>query len=125
MSFLLGLGALLLLWIGSREVFGGRSTVGPFVAVNARLTTRSSPMIAFGWVTNMLQRGLASWKRMLEVLETPPSIADRGLRPSAGSGRPEALEGRVADRIADATAEAVPYDRSGAADRAGAAADTS
>src|SRR5207302_9505354 len=32
--------------------------------------------IAFGWVTNMLQRGMASWKRMLEVLETEPSIGD-------------------------------------------------
>ncbi len=31
-------------------------------------------MIAFGWVTNMLQRGMASWKRMLEVLETEPAI---------------------------------------------------
>jgi len=36
----------------------------------------SWPMIAFGWVTNMLQRGMASWKRMLEVLETEPAIAD-------------------------------------------------
>ena len=27
-------------------------------------------MIAFGWVTNLLQRGLASWKRMLEILDT-------------------------------------------------------
>jgi ATP-binding cassette subfamily B protein len=33
-------------------------------------------MIAFGWVTNMLQRGMASWKRMLEILETEPAIAD-------------------------------------------------
>jgi ATP-binding cassette subfamily B protein len=37
----------------------------------------SWPMIAFGWVTNMLQRGMASWKRMLEVLDTVPAIADR------------------------------------------------
>jgi ATP-binding cassette subfamily B protein len=35
------------------------------------------PMIAFGWVTNMLQRGMASWKRMLEILDTQPSIADK------------------------------------------------
>ena len=32
--------------------------------------------IAFGWVTNMFQRGLASWQRMLEVLDAPPSIVD-------------------------------------------------
>ena len=33
-------------------------------------------MIAFGWVTNLLQRGMASWNRMLEVLDTPPRITD-------------------------------------------------
>ena len=33
-------------------------------------------MIAFGWVTNMLQRGMASWKRMLEVLDVAPAISD-------------------------------------------------
>jgi ATP-binding cassette subfamily B multidrug efflux pump len=37
----------------------------------------SWPVIAFGWVTNMLQRGMASWKRMLEVLETEPAIVGR------------------------------------------------
>ena len=34
------------------------------------------PMIAFGWVTNMLQRGMASWKRMLEVMDTVPLVSD-------------------------------------------------
>jgi ATP-binding cassette subfamily B protein len=33
-------------------------------------------MIAFGWVTNMLQRGMASWKRMLEIMDTPPAVTD-------------------------------------------------
>ncbi len=46
-----------------------------FVAFIAYLTMLSWPMIAFGWVTNMLQRGMASWKRMLEVLDTEPAIA--------------------------------------------------
>jgi ATP-binding cassette subfamily B protein len=80
MSFFLGLGALLVLWLGSREVIRGRITLGQFVAFNAYLTMLAWPMIAFGWVTNMLQRGMASWKRMLEILDTEPAIADRGLR---------------------------------------------
>jgi len=46
------------------------------VAFNSYLTMLSWPMIAFGWVTNMLQRGMASWKRMLEVLDAPAAIAD-------------------------------------------------
>jgi len=76
MSFFLGLGALLVLWLGSHEVIRGRITLGQFVAFNAYLTMLSWPMIAFGWVTNMLQRGMASWKRLLEVLDTEPAIAD-------------------------------------------------
>jgi ATP-binding cassette subfamily B protein len=77
MSFFLGLGALLVLWLGGREVVRGRMSVGEFVAFNSYLTMLSWPMIAFGWVTNMLQRGMASWKRMLEVLDTVPAIQDQ------------------------------------------------
>ncbi|MEP7306639.1 MAG: ABC transporter ATP-binding protein [Acidobacteriota bacterium] len=76
MSFFLGLGALVSLWVGSREVIAGRITVGQFVAFNSYLTMLSWPVIAFGWVTNMIQRGMASWKRMLQVLETEPGIRD-------------------------------------------------
>jgi ATP-binding cassette subfamily B protein len=76
MSFFLGLGALLVVWLGSREVIRGRITIGEFVAFNSYLMMLSWPMIAFGWVTNMIQRGMASWKRMLEILETEPTIAD-------------------------------------------------
>ncbi len=76
MSLFLGLGALLVLWLGSREVIRGRITLGGFVAFNAYLMMLSWPMIAFGWVTNMVQRGLASWGRMLEVLDAQPAIAD-------------------------------------------------
>jgi ATP-binding cassette subfamily B protein len=76
MTFFLGLGALVIIWYGSREVIGGRLTLGQFVAFFGYLTLLGWPMIAFGWVTNMIQRGMASWKRMLEVLNTVPSIAD-------------------------------------------------
>jgi len=76
MSLFLGLGALLVLWFGSLAVIDGRLTVGGFVAFNAYLVMLSWPMIAFGWVTNMAQRGFASWKRLLEVLDAVPDIAD-------------------------------------------------
>jgi ATP-binding cassette subfamily B protein len=85
MSFFLGLGAMVVLWLGSRDVIGGRITLGEFVAFFAYLTMLSWPMIAFGWVTNMLQRGMASWKRMLEVLDTVPAITD--IQPSTPNSR--------------------------------------
>jgi ATP-binding cassette, subfamily B, multidrug efflux pump len=80
MSLFLGFGALLVLWFGSRAVIDGRLTIGGFVAFNAYLVMLSWPMIAFGWVTNMAQRGLASWKRLLEVLDATADISD----PEAG-----------------------------------------
>jgi ATP-binding cassette subfamily B multidrug efflux pump len=76
MSLFLGLGSMMVLWLGSRAVITNRITLGQFVAFFAHLTMLSWPMIAFGWVTNMLQRGMASWKRMLEILETEPAIRD-------------------------------------------------
>ena len=76
LAFLLGLSALVVLWIGSRHVIDGRLSIGDFVAFNAYVAMLSWPMIAFGWVTNMLQRGLAAWRRMLDVLQVEPSIRD-------------------------------------------------
>ena len=93
LGFFLGLGALLVLWLGSRQVILGRITVGEFVAFNAYLVMLSWPMIAFGWVTNMLQRGMASWNRMLEILDVEPSITDASPRPDLRS--PADIRGSV------------------------------
>src|SRR5215467_1301900 len=76
MTFFLGLGALVVFWYGSHQVIAGRITVGQFVAFFGYFTMLGWPMIAFGWVTTMIQRGMASWKRMLEVLDAKPAIAD-------------------------------------------------
>ena len=76
MSLFLGISALLALWLGSRDVMSGRLTVGELVAFNAYLAQLAWPMIAFGWVTNLLERGMASWKRMLGVMDTVPAVRD-------------------------------------------------
>jgi ATP-binding cassette subfamily B protein len=64
------------LWLGSREVIAGRMTIGELVAFNAYLMMLAWPMIAFGWVTNLLQRGMASWGRMVEVMDAVPQVTD-------------------------------------------------
>ena len=76
MGLLMGVSQMLVLWLGSRAVIAGRITVGELVAFNSYLMMLAWPMIAFGWVTNLIQRGMASWKRMLEVLDARPAIAD-------------------------------------------------
>jgi ATP-binding cassette subfamily B protein len=87
MTLFLGFGSLLVLWLGSQEVIRGRITLGEFVAFNAYLVMLSWPMIAFGWVTNSLQRGMASWKRMLEILDAVPAISDASVT-DAGRAAP-------------------------------------
>jgi ATP-binding cassette subfamily B multidrug efflux pump len=92
MTLFLGFGSLLILWVGSREVINGRITLGEFVAFNSYLVMLSWPMIAFGWVTNMLQRGMASWKRMLEVLDASADISDVNV---TAAGRSITLSGAI------------------------------
>jgi ATP-binding cassette subfamily B protein len=75
-SFFFGLAIVGFLYLGGREVITGGLTLGEFVAFNGYLGQLAWPLIAFGWVTNMFQRGLASWQRLLDVLDTPPSIVD-------------------------------------------------
>ena len=76
LGMMMGIGALLVLWQGSLAVVSGQMTVGALVAFNAYLLMLTWPMIAFGWVTNLLQRGLASWIRILQVLDSAPAISD-------------------------------------------------
>jgi ATP-binding cassette subfamily B multidrug efflux pump len=92
MTFFLGLGALLVLWMGGQEVIRGRITLGEFFAFNSYLALLSWPMIAFGWVTNILQRGMASWSRMLEIMDAPAAIGDEHV---TAAGREVALRGDI------------------------------
>jgi ATP-binding cassette subfamily B protein len=87
LTLFLGFGSLLILWLGSRNVIQNRISLGEFVAFNGYLVMLAWPMIAFGWVTNIMQRGLASWKRMLEVLDHPVSIGDADVT-AAGRAAP-------------------------------------
>ena len=91
LGLFLGLSALVVLWIGSRQVIAGQLTIGGLVAFTAYVAMLSWPVIAFGWVTNMLQRGMAAWRRMLDVLEvepTPTGEFDRGAPARAPASRP-------------------------------------
>lgn len=78
-----GLSALLVLWFGGRDVMNGSLTLGEFVAFGRYLVLLSWPLIAFGWVINLVQRGVASLERMLEVMDAP--VADAATVDAGGS----------------------------------------
>jgi ATP-binding cassette subfamily B protein len=66
---------ILLLW-GGRLVIFENISLGDFVAFSLYLGMMVWPMIAIGWVTNLVQRGSASLKRIEDLLRTPPDIVE-------------------------------------------------
>ncbi len=71
-----GLAAVVVLWIGGGEIIDGRISVGDFIAFGFYLTLLMWPMVAVGWVTNLIQRGAASMERINALFAEPRVIDD-------------------------------------------------
>src|SRR3954453_285199 len=72
---LIGLTFLVVLWVGGYQVLKGRMSIGSFVMFNTYMGMLVGPMIALGWVVNLMQRGTASLERINEILREKPTIA--------------------------------------------------
>ena len=70
------LSLVLLLYFGGRQTILQTITPGDFVAFISYLGLLTWPMMALGWVINLIQRGRASLDRIHQILKTPPDIAD-------------------------------------------------
>lgn len=76
LGLLAGTGAIIILWVGGRQVMAGTLSIGAFVAFGLYLAQLIWPMIALGWAVSLVQRGAASMKRINEVFASSPSIID-------------------------------------------------
>ncbi|MZQ97063.1 MAG: ATP-binding cassette domain-containing protein [Acidaminobacter sp.] len=72
---------VLTLLFGGRAVIDGRISVGAFVAFISYVGMLSWPMMALGWVVNVLQRGSASLSRLNDVFDMKPSFIYGTLEP--------------------------------------------
>ena len=75
LQFMIGFTFLVVLWGGGARLLSGGITIGGFVMFNTYMGMLVWPMIAMGWVVNLMQRGKASLQRFNEILEARPSIA--------------------------------------------------
>lgn len=75
-AMLAGLSSMIVLWIGGSQVIAGVITLGDFVAFTTYLAMLTWPMMALGFVINLMQRGSASMERIEKVLKTKPEIVD-------------------------------------------------
>jgi len=74
MEVLIGATFLVVLWMGGRDVLRHRISIGNFVMFNTYMGMLIWPMIALGWVVNLMQRGSASLGRINQILAEVASI---------------------------------------------------
>jgi ATP-binding cassette subfamily B protein len=119
LEFMLGCAAVLVLWLGGREVLSGQMhvplvtnlktiipglavpaitttlqlsgtmSVGQFVSFSTYILQLTWPVIALGYVINLFQRGTASLVRLNEIMQEQPEIKD-----AAGAQERE-IEGEI------------------------------
>jgi ATP-binding cassette subfamily B multidrug efflux pump len=72
---LIGVGFLIVLLFGGYQLLQHRISLGSFLMFNTYMGMLVWPMIALGWVVNLMQRGTASWERIMELMREKPVIA--------------------------------------------------
>ncbi len=75
-ALLAGLSSAIVLWVGGQKVISNTISLGDFVAFTSYLGMLTWPMMALGFVVNLMQRGAASMERIEGILDTPPEIID-------------------------------------------------
>jgi len=71
-----GLTVLIVIWYGGVRVMRGDLLVADIVAFIAYLNVLAWPTAAFGWMLSLVERGRAAMRRLEEILETTPAIAN-------------------------------------------------
>ena len=77
LALMFSIAFMLILVFGGRHVLAGSISVGTLAAFNVYLMYLIWPIIALGWVTNLVQRGLASLGRLWQIFLAQPDIDDR------------------------------------------------
>ncbi len=104
MQTLVGCTFLLVLWAGGWRLYTGKLSLGSFVMFQTYMGMLIWPMIAFGWVINLTQRGTASLKRLREILDAVPLIVAPINAVALGKVRGELVFDAVSVKFGDVVA---------------------
>lgn len=76
-SAIIGICYMLAVGFGAYFVVNGEMTIGDLVAFTTYLGLLVWPMLAFGWLFNIVERGRASYDRIRMLLAVEPEVEDR------------------------------------------------
>lgn len=91
LTMCVNIGMVIVIWAGGMQSIRGQMTIGQIVAFTNYLLTTMGPLTMMAQLSNTWASGLASAKRVNEVLDTVPEVQDV---PNAIS-LPEATQGRL------------------------------
>jgi len=90
LALFFNLSSLIILFYGGFLVMEQRLTPGELVAFLQYMGVLAWPIIAIGWMTNLFQRGMASLKRINELLDAKPLVQS-----PQSPDRPATIKGRI------------------------------
>ena len=76
-SLIVGMCFLLSIVFGTRFILAGDMTIGDLFAFTSYLGLLVWPMLAFGWLFNIVERGSASYDRIMNLLDEKIEIDDK------------------------------------------------
>jgi ATP-binding cassette, subfamily B, multidrug efflux pump len=85
LEFVLGVSLVVTLLVGGHEVVAHRIKVDEFFTYNIFMVQLTWPMIAIGWVVNLVQRGTASVTRIHNLMTEMPTITDAEADPAVSA----------------------------------------
>ncbi|MFO8061053.1 MAG: ABC transporter ATP-binding protein, partial [Bacillota bacterium] len=77
MNMITGMGTVIILWYGGRQVMAGVMTLGWLIAYTQYLNMLLGPLRMMGWLVNLLERAVASGQRVFEILDTRSDIEEK------------------------------------------------
>ena len=76
LTIITGISIIVVIWVGGTKVIDGEMNLGEMAAFVMYLSILIWPVIAFGWVMNIIQQAEASMKRLNKILNEPYEIQD-------------------------------------------------
>lgn len=94
-TFVAGMGSLMILALGGHFVIGGTMTLGDFAAFNSYIAIFIFPVLVIGFMSNIIAQATASYGRIIGVLEAPEQ-KEEGMLTVDLSGKIEVVDATVA-----------------------------
>jgi ATP-binding cassette, subfamily B, multidrug efflux pump len=92
LTICINIGMVLVIGVGGRQAIAGHMSIGQIVAFTNYLLTTMTPLIMMTMLSSVWAGGLASAKRVQEVLETVPEVRDAPDASDVSAGAPPRVD---------------------------------